>query len=151
MPRTTNVPAATLREIERLLMSGLTYEEVAPEVGMTRSQVIEASRATGICARVRNVRVRALIAAQAEAVRAALEDHPDRPARPAGHRSTWGLLWDGLMSKPGPYETYPMGSNVPHYRNAAADDRELNRRGPQFTGLARRNMLVLSEPLGVAA
>jgi hypothetical protein len=87
--------AALDARLRALRAAGLNWEQVALEMELGRSSVLERGR-----------RIRARRPPRAAC--AVLSEPSDRPARPPGHPSSWGLLTDGtvLAGQPYPYPVF---------------------------------------------
>jgi len=79
------------QQLRALRDGGMTWDAIACAMALGRNTVLERARKTG----VRMWRQRA----PAEVVEAR-----DRPARPAGHPQTWGMITDGTVLEG---EAYP--------------------------------------------
>ncbi len=71
--------------IRRMRAAGETWAVIGRSLGLSRNTVIERGRR--LCAHAPK---RVAVAPQAKDV----SDDPNRPALPAGHKLTWGLLTD---------------------------------------------------------
>jgi hypothetical protein len=86
--------AALDQRLRTLRATGLTWDQMATEMGLGRNTVLERGRRLGACGPRRSVG------------RIELEPH-DRPARPPGHPATWALLTRGTVLDGQPYP-YPV-------------------------------------------
>jgi hypothetical protein len=82
--------AALDSEVRALRTAGLTWGAVAREMRLGRNTVLERGRRIG----ARRPRM------HAEPV---MEEAADRPAKPAGHPDTWGLITAGTVLEGAPY------------------------------------------------
>ena len=77
-----------------LRAAGLTWDEVAKEMGLGRYTVVERGRRMGARGRVRRLHLERLVV-------------EDRPALPAGHPDSWGLITANTVLEGEPYP-YPV-------------------------------------------
>jgi len=77
-------------EVRALRMAGLTWDSVAREMRLGRNTVLERGRRLG-AARPRR------------RLKPPIEEDADRPAKPAGHPDTWGLIIAGTVLDGTPY------------------------------------------------
>jgi hypothetical protein len=82
--------AALDSEVRALRTAGLTWDAVARELRLGRNTVLERGRRLG----ARRPRPRA---------ERAVDETADRPAKPAGHPDTWGLITVGTLLEGAPY------------------------------------------------
>jgi hypothetical protein len=81
--------AALDMRLKALRAAGLTWDALAAEMGMGRNTVLERGRRIG--------------ARKMQPPPMAVVEAADRPARPAGHPLTWGLLTAGSVLEGAPY------------------------------------------------
>src|SRR5271155_1597203 len=82
--------AALDSEVRALRTAGLTWDAVAREMRLGRNTVLERGRRIG----ARRPRQHS---------EPATEEAADRPAKPAGHPDTWGLITAGTVLEGAPY------------------------------------------------
>ena len=80
------------RQVLDMRRAGATWDTVAAAIGVGRNSVIDHARRLG-------VRKRSAVGAPPPPPREAT----DRPARPAGHPDTWGLITTGTVLEGSPY------------------------------------------------
>jgi hypothetical protein len=71
-------------QLREMRVAGMTWDGIAAALALGRNSVLERARKIG--ARVPR-----------QVVRLVEEEPRDRPARPAGHPQTWGLITDGTV------------------------------------------------------
>ena len=82
--------AALDGEVRALRMAGLTWDAVAREMCLGRNTVLERGRRLGARRPRRHISP-------------AIDEAADRPAKPAGHPDTWGLIIAGTVLDGTPY------------------------------------------------
>jgi hypothetical protein len=85
--------AALDAQLRALRGAGVTWEGVADAMALGRNTVLERGRRIG--------------ARRPQKPPPIAEEAADRPARPAGHPQTWGLLTEGTVLDGAPYP-YPV-------------------------------------------
>lgn len=76
------------KRLRALRWGGMTWDGIAAAMNMGRNTVLERGRKIG---------------ARRQVTLRVAPEPVDRPARCAGHPETWGMLWQGLQTKPLPY------------------------------------------------
>jgi hypothetical protein len=82
--------AALDNDVRALRTAGLTWDAVAREMRLGRNTVLERGRRIG----ARRPRLR---------LKPSTDEAADRPAKPAGHPDTWGLITMGTVLEGTPY------------------------------------------------